>query len=1417
MSTTPMSMSIDDFKNDLYPVSEKSKKRIEYIRSFKCKFVSKMHYLLKEHPCKYYWDQSEYDDYNYDPDMVRKKCVCNGDKPKLLGYLTLSAMDENYSGCFHIPNEKIHYFFELYVKLIKKYSQNQPFNFLEVQKDEAAFVVDFDFRKTVEEGTTPFKLITDDQVNEVVFLFQDVVRKYVVSNVSEKFPHFRIEDCLILTKEPRLKLEKNELLNKHGVHLHFLNLYMKKDDREKLDILLRYEMKQHFPHLLPDYDNALKNPWLLYGSVKNSTSGCFKVDRIVTSERKIVTHYDYYINKKILKTTYDAGQEIYKSKDENILNDGYILLETKEEVDENLPRILLLGNREIQVYENPYWNIYYIPFARFEDWIGGKRNLKDKSFDDNLDIARRELGLKMPVPDYLKRLQREQHDFDISLSSEDEKSVEAIAERFLAKKEISEYFKPRERSLNFRNGRLYLDRISCGKCLIDGSEEHSTRPAYLTIFNGSVFFGCCDNNCKKPDGKKLLFIGKFKTSEAGWQSHKEDEDDEEFELRQFLTFNELFEDEFCKIDKEFTLYSDKLQNLLQKAKLGLVLSNKTSSNSVNLVAHEIFDCLSDYTCPVSKEKHLKTEGYPYLFLSDNGLLHVCCKMCETKDGSKSKCLGKFIHKFETNEEFNENFEGEGRALISSIFETKISPQIIEEKYVRVEHLMSPEKCVVVQSQLGSGKTTSSINYIDQLPNSTPIIFLTPRRSYAVSFHQRVNSENKSGKQFALYMNEKLMNITKKHIIIQAESLHRLNIDFSGCCVVIDEIESFLTQLTSSGTHQNHIKSINVLAKMLSSASKVLMFDAFISSKTIDFCLNFGLTTKFFKYVYEQDKRIIQRVAGSYNKTDDDEKIEVVKRRTDNRDYFLNSLYCDLKNGKKIYLFCSSNSFLVEIEKFVSSRLPEIKLLSYHSQSTNRVVDAIEEWSKVDLVLTTSTITVGINFDLHDYFDRGYIFVSAVCKNLVRDVFQSLYRVRRFKENFFVLCLDERSLGCSLGTHPVEKRLIKENVEFLNTEFLKIYKQADLETPMWLSELLVSNQLERNLSIHYLKIFFEKMASASGYKFTDEEDLVVEDDTQAEDVPQLETEIDEMELDDDNEIEYKDIPYPFDDIRALKLKRLRGQILTELEKLILAKNTFKDKYLVSPDAIKTEQEHVLWMIFTGSKFKKNKLRLLQIEKTVRENPNYLNSFIDVTKHSVFQQAILTQLQHLMKMTEILKMSHTQDENAEITRENMLKYGTYLSENKEVFDSLKKAYSIKIEGKVNFENIKFLSGLINQLLHEIGYTELKAEKQKTKIINGKRTTVSNFTLIKSISVTNRKYSLKIDEYLEKDPSFNPYVMIETTCPRKDDDLKRKIEDDILTPNPKRPKPGIGFVKSNTIQDEHEDEDTMGQQDDDGIVWI
>ena len=114
-----------------------------------------------------------------------------------------------------------------------------------------------------------------------------------------------------------------------------------------------------------------------------------------------------------------------------------------------------------------------------------------------------------------------------------------------------------------------------------------------------------------------------------------------------------------------------------------------------------------------------------------------------------------------------------------------------------------------------------------------IIVFTPRRSYARCALDRMK-ESCPQYDWKIYMDDKKRILQHPYIICQAESLNRLEIkEGTNTLILIDEVEAFLCQLTSTKTHrEHHVDNIETFIKCMNNACKIICLDAFISQRTI---------------------------------------------------------------------------------------------------------------------------------------------------------------------------------------------------------------------------------------------------------------------------------------------------------------------------------------------------------------------------------------------------------------------------------------------------------------------------------------------------------------------------------------------------------------------------------------------------------
>lgn len=299
-----------------------------------------------------------------------------------------------------------------------------------------------------------------------------------------------------------------------------------------------------------------------------------------------------------------------------------------------------------------------------------------------------------------------------------------------------------------------------------------------------------------------------------------------------------------------------------------------------------------------------------------------------------------------------------------------------------------EKYMCVNFPMGAGKTGATIDFL----KGQSFCWITPRRSLARNTESRIS---KSGiKQCLSYLSLKDRTAkaskipTADKLIIQAESLHYLG-SRTYDTIVIDEIETVINSWTSFQTHSENISTNwNVFKNLLQTAKKVIFLDAFTTKRTTNMIKRIdpdeGITVVGLKDI--ELAKIPERNMHIFDKFD--------------LTAWLNSILTDVKQGKKLFVYYpfrreSKSMPSIEGVKTLFEKYGA-KTICYHGENSGTVNKTLaninNEWKALDVVLTNSKITVGVNFDVK-HFDACYLLLAPFSSP--RDVIQSSYRVRNF--------------------------------------------------------------------------------------------------------------------------------------------------------------------------------------------------------------------------------------------------------------------------------------------------------------------------------------------------------------------------------------------------------------------------------------
>ena len=696
-----------------------------------------------------------------------------------------------------------------------------------------------------------------------------------------------------------------------------------------------------------------------------------------------------------------------------------------------------------------------------------------------------------------------------------------------------------------------------------------------------------------------------------------------------------------------------------------------------------------------------------------------------------------------------------------------------DEYINSNIFDCDEKVIILKAGLGTGKTTACIDYINNNPNTySKIIIYTPRITYAKSIINRLNSESIIKDWFLYSVKTKDFYIDKKHVVVQCESLYRCSkVYLDNTLIIIDEVESFLTSLTSKQTHKRHEDTIDLFETLLYS-KKVICLDAFITTKTINIFKT--LEIPFFDIHYT--KKLKQR--------------EYIEIKTNGKEDIFES-YCkyilnELSLNKKMYLFFSSLTKLKEFKVYVDTMMPTKKYLYYSSDHKIELDNVNDTWIKVDFIMTTSTISVGVNFDVRDYFHSIGVYVSACSRNLIRDVFQSGYRVRHLIDDLMIFAIDDRHNGLNL---PVKIDEITANIDNTTQLIIDGYekyhnnKHPNTENYRWLKNLIIDNTYEYNNSIMNIKEVFFDYLKACNYIQSDtmnDTDTIILEDTELkelkpdyDDIPSINSEtmktirkqdikpledklmlekfffqqsiedIDnkdhelmlwDMYVDFGGRSKFRNLRYEksivndtlnmkhYDDIPSINnetFNTLRNQDIKTLEEtLMLEKFCFQETI---EDIDNKASEWMLWCQYVDVDCR-NTFRNVRHEKGIFYNSLNMNSVLDVTMPLIADKMGI-QLDVILDLNKWYNIKHSQDVETVIGNDTMQKLIPIFEKH---VQRIYTAFDLRPpQGKKNTEmTIKKITTITNSVLSKWGYTKIKRLERKEKTENGKKIQISNY---------------------------------------------------------------------------------------------
>jgi hypothetical protein len=395
------------------------------------------------------------------------------------------------------------------------------------------------------------------------------------------------------------------------------------------------------------------------------------------------------------------------------------------------------------------------------------------------------------------------------------------------------------------------------------------------------------------------------------------------------------------------------------------------------------------------------------------------------------------------------------------FNFKTSPTKIES--INPTHFDNSNKFLIFNTGMGSGKTTQTIDYLKQNNN---FCWICPNKSLANNTLFRLTKENISANDYLKFSaKDKKTGIlnTLDNLVLVVNSMHYVqNPNFK--VVVIDEIETVLDKFHGDfmkSKKETWIAFMNIIKR----ADKVILLDAFITNKTLNFLKNIDAQQPIiYERLIEPTMRTVNYIKSAGDKSVDTTVSEIIGKLKDNKKLFI--YYPYKKNTDRYMSMEQLNKMLI---------IASGKTGIYYNADIDDDVkvglkDVNKSWSEISYVITNNIITCGVNYDKPSDFDEAYIFIASF--SCPRDIIQVSYRVRDLISRSINVCFmgkmtqpnaficDNHIISCPIYTNLITDILNEKYSPIKNTFSLFCNKASYNQT---VCRKIMDENLEKYLS------------------------------------------------------------------------------------------------------------------------------------------------------------------------------------------------------------------------------------------------------------------------------------------------------------------------------------------------------------------
>lgn len=277
------------------------------------------------------------------------------------------------------------------------------------------------------------------------------------------------------------------------------------------------------------------------------------------------------------------------------------------------------------------------------------------------------------------------------------------------------------------------------------------------------------------------------------------------------------------------------------------------------------------------------------------------------------------------------------------------------------------------------------------------------------------------------------------IIIQIESLYRVQCDTNIDLLVLDESESIFDQFLSS-TMKHLRPCVATFEWLLQSANRCLAMDANLCDRTVSLIRRVrGI----------EDEMLI---VNDYKNMSND-NIEI----TENKEVLNSQILNSVRNGKNIIIPTNSKRFADTIHKLITTDIPKEKVLLITSETSDddkTVIfsDVNTIWKQYQVVIFTPTCSAGISFTQVHFEELFGYFTNT--STVVESWRQSMYRARDISAHKYSICIETNGDHSLVANVNEMKDNIKTNFNMMSQEAEELdYKLALDGAPVFVEDLL----------------------------------------------------------------------------------------------------------------------------------------------------------------------------------------------------------------------------------------------------------------------------------------------------------------------------------------------------------------------------